>query len=126
MLPGFFLWSVAFASVSIPPPHAFVLAESLQSWPTLCNPMDCRLSCSSVHGILQARILEVVCDSHLQGIFLTKRSDPGIEPASPISPALAGRFFTTSATWEIPSSMYMSTKPPSTPFPSFSKLKIFA
>ena len=27
--------------------------------------------------------------------------DPGIEPASLMSPALAGRFFTTSATWEI-------------------------
>ena len=26
--------------------------------------------------------------------------DPNIEPASPMSPALAGRFFTTSATWE--------------------------
>ena len=26
--------------------------------------------------------------------------DPGIEPASLTSPALAGRFFTTSATWE--------------------------
>ena len=26
--------------------------------------------------------------------------DPGIEPASLISLALAGRFFTTSATWE--------------------------
>ena len=26
--------------------------------------------------------------------------DPGIEPASPVSPASAGRFFTTSATWE--------------------------
>ena len=28
-----------------------------QSCPTLCNPMDCILSSSSVHGILQARIL---------------------------------------------------------------------
>ena len=28
--------------------------------------------------------------------------DPGIEPASPMSPALAGGFFTTSATWEDP------------------------
>ena len=28
--------------------------------------------------------------------------NPGIEPASLISPALAGRFFTTSATWEAP------------------------
>ena len=26
--------------------------------------------------------------------------DPGIEPVSLLSPALAGRFFTTSATWE--------------------------
>ena len=29
-------------------------------------------------------------------------SNPGIEPTSPISPALAGRFFTTSTTWEAP------------------------
>ena len=28
--------------------------------------------------------------------------DPGIEPASLISPALAGRFFTTSTAWETP------------------------
>ena len=26
--------------------------------------------------------------------------DPGIEPMSPVSPALAGGFFTTNATWE--------------------------
>ena len=26
--------------------------------------------------------------------------DPGIEPAPPVSPALAGGFFTTRATWE--------------------------
>ena len=29
-----------------------------QSCPTLCNPMDCSLPGSSVHGILQARVLE--------------------------------------------------------------------
>ena len=29
-----------------------------QSCPTLCNSMDCRPPDSSVHGILQARILE--------------------------------------------------------------------
>ena len=34
-----------------------------QSCPTLCNPMDCSLPCSSVHGILQARILEWVAIS---------------------------------------------------------------
>ena len=31
-----------------------------QSCPTLCSPMDCSLPGSSVHGILQARILELV------------------------------------------------------------------
>ena len=29
-----------------------------QLWPTLCDPMDCSLPNSSVHGILQTRILE--------------------------------------------------------------------
>ena len=33
-------------------------AKSLQSCLTLCDPMDCRLPGPSVHGILQARILE--------------------------------------------------------------------
>ena len=32
-------------------------SEVAQSCPTLCNPMDCKLPGSSVHGILQARIL---------------------------------------------------------------------
>ena len=31
-----------------------------QSCPTLCNPIDCSPPVSSVHGILQARILEWV------------------------------------------------------------------
>ena len=35
-------------------------AQLLQSHMTLCNPMDCRSPGSSVHGILQARILEWV------------------------------------------------------------------
>ena len=62
-------------------------AKLLQSCPTLCDPMDGSLPGSSVHGILQARRLEWV-------------AMPGIEPMSLMSPALAGRFFTTSATWE--------------------------
>ena len=33
-------------------------AESLQLHPTVCHPMGCRLPDSSVHGILQARIVE--------------------------------------------------------------------
>ena len=33
-------------------------SEVTQSCPTLCNPVDCSLPGSSVHGIFQARILE--------------------------------------------------------------------
>ena len=33
-------------------------AKLLQSCPTLCNPMDSSPPGSSVHGILQARVLE--------------------------------------------------------------------
>ena len=35
-------------------------AKLLHSCPTLCNPVDCSLPGSSVHGIVQARILEWV------------------------------------------------------------------
>ena len=38
-------------------------AASLQSCPTLCDPMDCSLPGFSVHGILQARTLEWVAIS---------------------------------------------------------------
>ena len=34
-----------------------------QSFPTLCNPMNCSLPVSSIHGVLQARILEWVAIS---------------------------------------------------------------
>ena len=37
-----------------------VRAKSLQSCPTLCDPVDCNPPGSSVHGILQARMLEWV------------------------------------------------------------------
>ena len=35
-------------------------SEVAQSCPTLSDPMDCSLPCSSIHGILQARVLEWV------------------------------------------------------------------
>ena len=37
---------------------AAAAAKSLQLCPTLCDPMDCSLPGSSVHGIFQARVLE--------------------------------------------------------------------
>ena len=50
---------------------------------------------SSVHGILQARTLEWVAISDSRA-----SSQLGIKSTSLASPALAGGFFTTSATWE--------------------------
>ena len=35
-------------------------SEVTQSYPTLCDPTDCSLAGSSVHGIFQARVLEWV------------------------------------------------------------------
>ena len=34
------------------------VSEVAQSCPTLCDPMDCSLTGSSVHGIFQARVLK--------------------------------------------------------------------
>ena len=51
---------------------------------TLCNPKDCGLPGSSVHGILQARILGVGSQSHLQGIFLTQELNLGLLPCRQI------------------------------------------
>ena len=47
-----------------------------QLCPILCNPTDCSPPGSSVHGILQARILEWVAISSSRGIFPTQGSNP--------------------------------------------------
>ena len=70
-------------------------AKSLQYCLILCDPIDCSPSGSSVHGILQVRILKYVAMPS-SGVL----PDPGIKLASLTSSTLAGRFFTTSATWE--------------------------
>ena len=48
-------------------PGACMCAKSLQACPTLCNAMDCSPPCSSVHEILQARILEWVAKPFFRG-----------------------------------------------------------
>ena len=58
-----------------------------QSCPILCNPMDCSLSGSSVHGIPQARILEWVAYPFSRGSS-QPRSRTGVS-------CIAGRFFTS-------------------------------
>ena len=50
----------------------------VESCPTLCNPMDCSPPGPSVHGILQARILEWVAIP-----FSGDLPDSGIAPRSP-------------------------------------------
>ena len=65
--------------------------KSLQSFLTLCYPMDCSQPGSSVLGILQ--------QEHWSGLPCPPPGDlpnSGIQPVSLMFPALAGRFFTTS------------------------------
>ena len=51
---------VAFSTIAT---AATAAAKSLQSWPTLCDPIDSSPLGSSVPGILQARTLEWVAIS---------------------------------------------------------------
>ena len=69
-------------------------SEFAQSCPTLCDPMDCSLPGSSVHGILQARVLEWVAISFSRG-----SSQP--RDRTQVS-RTAGRRFTIWATREAP------------------------
>ena len=61
-----------------------------QSYPTLCDPMDCGLPGSSAHGIFQARILEWIAIPFSRG-----SSQP--RDGTQIS-CITGRFFTIGAT----------------------------
>ena len=90
-------------------------AKSIQSCLTLCDPMHYSPPGSSVHGIYQARILDWAAIISSPGDL----PDPGIEP---MSPALAGGLFTTSATWEAP---YYRQKPLITPILTSHQLASF-
>ena len=75
-----------------------VCAKPLQSCPTLCAPWT--VACQAPLSMGCSR------QEYRSGLPCPPPgdlSDPGIESVSLISPALAGRFFTTSATWEAPS-----------------------
>ena len=79
-------------------------AKSLQSCLTLCSPMDRSLPGSSLHGILQARMLEWVTMTSSKG-----SSQPRDQTqVCYVPPSLAGGFFTTSATWEALSYLLLS------------------
>ena len=66
--------------------------EVAQSYPTLCDPMDCSLPGSTIHGIFQARILEWVAIS-----FSRRSSQP--KDWTRVS-SIVGRRFTIWATRE--------------------------
>ena len=51
-------------------------SEVAQSCPTLCDPMDCSLPGSSVHGIFQARVLEWIAISFSRGSSQPRDSTP--------------------------------------------------
>ena len=71
-------------------------AKSLQFCPTPCDPMDCSLPGSSVHGIFQPRILEWVAISFSLPMDHTQLRGRTHVPASL---ALVGEFLTTEPPW---------------------------
>ena len=62
-------------------------SEVAQSCLTLCDPMDCSLPGSSIHGIFQARVLEwgAIAFSTKSCYFFIKK--PYKKPTSPSNPA---------------------------------------
>ena len=73
-------------------------SEVAYSCPTLCNPVDCSLPGSSIHGIFQARILEWVAVSFSRGSsqpkYQTQDSNTGIRPRGRTRVSrIAGRCF---------------------------------
>ena len=55
-----------------------VCARSLKPCPTPCNPVDCGLPGSSVHGILPSKNTGVGCHAFLQGVFWIQGSNPHV------------------------------------------------
>ena len=86
--------SIAIHTLKMRSKYCFLVAKL---YLTLCDPMNCSLPCSSVHGILLARVLEwiAISSSKISSWFMTLAF-----------PALAGIFFTTSTTWEAPVFIY--------------------
>ena len=74
-----------------------ICAKLRQSCPTLCDPVDCAPQAPLSVGFSRQEYW-----SGLPGPSPGDCPNPGIEPASPVSPALTGGFLTTGATWEAP------------------------
>ena len=72
-----FSWQEHWSGLPFPSPMRE--SEVTQSCPTLCNPMDCSLPGSSVHGIFQARVLEWVSSAFSALIAQLVKNPPVIQ-----------------------------------------------
>ena len=63
---------------ALPCMYILKISEVAQSYPTLCNPMNCSLPGSSIHGMFQARVLEWVAISFSRGSSWPRDSNPGL------------------------------------------------
>ena len=107
ILPGHWVWRSTFTLVVIMLCDwvSYLTSLKLNDWLcvcmcaqsclTLCGLMDCSPWGSSVHGISHPRILEWVAISSSRGSSRLRD-----QTSSLASPALAGKFFTTSAIWK--------------------------
>ena len=84
------------------------LCSVSESCLTLYNPMNYSPPCLTLYDPMNYSpplSMEFSRQEYWSGLPfppLGDLPDPGMEPVSLLSPALAGRFFTTSATWEAP------------------------
>ena len=80
-------------------------SEVAQSCPTLCNSVDCSLPGSSVHGILQARVLEWVAIAFSrrsgEGSILTQGLNPGLLRCRQILYHLSQHYYDWTANIEV-------------------------
>ena len=111
MFQGCSIFSYSFLPVVYPQVCSLCLhlrcvhAKSLQLCLTLCDPIDCGLPGSSVHGILQARVLEWIDMPSSRG-----SSQPRDQTHIGYVSSIVGWFFTTSTTWEAPTSLFNSVQ----------------
>ena len=112
------MWQNCGKCILMMPVGTYIRAELLQSCPTLCNSVDHSPPGSSVHGILQARILEWV-PFPPPGVFPAQGSSRGLLcllhwQAGSLSQLLYATplLMPTSAVWRVSSWFYQAVKLP--------------
>ena len=75
ILPSLFAVLILVTEKSLPVLIVVVCAQSLQSCPTLCHPINCYLQGSSVSGVSPGKNTGMACHFLPQGIFPTQGSN---------------------------------------------------